>query len=70
LKPGPDASLVQRLLPGALVLVSAISVTILDQIYTAISGEVLTIAGLRTSIVAGLIMLLGIGLCVYRLKRD
>jgi hypothetical protein len=52
------------------VLGSAISITILDQVYTSISGEVLTIAGLRTSIVAGLIMLVGIGLCVYRLKRD
>lgn len=70
LKPAPDASLVQRLLPGVLVLGSAISITILDQVYTAISGEVLTIVGLRTSIVAGLIMLVGIGLCVYRLKRD
>lgn len=66
----PGASLFQRLLPGVLVLAGAILVTILDQVYTALSGEVFTVAGLRTSIVAGLILLVGIGLCVYRLKRD
>jgi hypothetical protein len=31
---------------------------------------VLTLVGLRTSIVAGLIMVAGIALCAYRLKRD
>jgi serine/threonine-protein kinase len=66
----PDASLAQRLLPGVLVLGGAIGVTILDQVYTALSGEVFTLLGLRTSAIAGIFMLLGIGLCVYRLKRD
>jgi hypothetical protein len=66
----PDASLAQRLLPGALVLGGAIGVTILDQVYTAVSGEVFTLLGLRTSAIAGLFMLLGIALCLYRLKRD
>jgi hypothetical protein len=68
--PAPGASLFQRLLPGVLVLVGAILLTILDQVYTALSGEVFTVAGLRTSIVAGLILLVGIGWCVYRLKHD
>jgi eukaryotic-like serine/threonine-protein kinase len=66
----PDASLSQRLLPGVLVLGSAIGVTVLDQVYTAVSGEVFTLLGLRTSAIAGLFMLLGIALCLYRLKRD
>jgi hypothetical protein len=66
----PEASLVERLIPGALVLGGAIGVTILDQLYTAVSGEVFTLLGLRTSAIAGLFMLLGIALCVYRLKRD
>lgn len=65
-----DASFAQRLLPGALVLGGAIGVTVLDQVYTAVSGEVFSLLGLRTSAIAGLFMLLGIALCLYRLKRD
>jgi eukaryotic-like serine/threonine-protein kinase len=70
LAPAPDASVSQRLLPGLLVLGAAVVVTILDQVYTAISGEVFTVASLRTSVVAGLVMLAGVVLCLYRLKRD
>jgi serine/threonine-protein kinase len=70
LEPEADATLIQRMAPGLLVLGSAVLVTILDQVYTAISGEVFTIASLRSSIVAGLLMLVGIALCLYRLKRD
>jgi eukaryotic-like serine/threonine-protein kinase len=70
LKPEADATLIQRLAPGLLVLGSAVLVTILDQVYTAISGEVLTIASLRSSLLAGLMMIVGIALCLYRLKRD
>ena len=67
----PHATLVERLLPGGLVLGGAILVTILDQVYTAISGEIFTIGPLRTSVLAGLVMLLGVGLCAYRFfKRD
>ena len=66
----PDATLVQRLLPGALMLGGAIVVTILDQVYTMVSGEVFTLGPLRTSVLTGLVMVLGVGLCVYRLKRD
>lgn len=70
LKPEADATLIQRMAPGLLVLGSAVLVTVLDQIYTAILGEVFTIASLRSSILAGLMMLVGIALCLYRLKRD
>jgi len=65
-----DATLVQRLLPGGLLLGAAIAVTLLDQVYTMTSGEVFTLGPLRTSVLTGLVMVLGIGLCVYRLKRD
>jgi serine/threonine-protein kinase len=65
-----DATLLQRIAPGLLVLGSAVLLTILDQVYTAISGEVFTIASLRTSLLAGLMMLVGIALCLYRLRRD
>lgn len=66
----PDATLVQRLVPGGVVLGGAIAVTILDQIYSAVSGEVFTLGPLRTSVLAGLVMVLGVALCLYRLKRD
>jgi serine/threonine-protein kinase len=66
----PHATLVERLLPGGLVLGGAILVTILDQVYTAVSGEIFTLGPLRTSVLAGLVMLLGVALCVYRFKRD
>jgi hypothetical protein len=62
--------LVERLLPGGLVLGGAILVTILDQVYSAVSGEVFTIGPLRTSVIAGLVMIAGVALCLYRLKRD
>ena len=70
LAPSPHASLLQRLLPGGLVLAGAILLTILDQVYSSVSGEVFTIGGLRTSVIAGLLMLVGVALCLYRLKRD
>jgi hypothetical protein len=58
------------LLPGGLVLAGAILVTILDQVYSAVSGEVFTLGPLRSSVIAGLAMVAGVVLCVYRLKRD
>lgn len=70
LGPGPGSSLTARLLPGGVMLVSAILVTMMDQLYSKVSGEIFTIGGLRSSVVAGLLMLMGVGLCLYRLKRD
>lgn len=66
----PGASLARRLLPGGLMLGGAIAVTLLDQLYSAIFGEVFSVFGLRTSVLAGLVMLVGIACCIYRLKRD
>jgi eukaryotic-like serine/threonine-protein kinase len=66
----PDATLVERLLPGGLVLGGAILVTILDQVYSTISGEVFMIGPLRTSVLAGVAMVLGVGLCAYRMLRE
>jgi hypothetical protein len=66
----PNASWVERLLPGAVILASAILVTILDQLYSWVSGEIFSLGGLRTSVLAGVVMLFGLGLCAYRLKRD
>jgi serine/threonine-protein kinase len=66
----PHATLIERLLPGGVLLISAILVTILDQVYSGLSGEIFTLGGLRTSVLAGLVMLIGTALCLYRLKRD
>jgi serine/threonine-protein kinase len=65
-----DATLVERLLPGGVVLGGAILVTVLDQIYSMVSGEIFMLGPLRTSVLAGFVMLLGVGLCLYRLKHD
>jgi eukaryotic-like serine/threonine-protein kinase len=66
----PHATLVERLLPGGLVLAGALLVTILDQVYSAVSGEVFTLGPLRSSVIAGFAMVVGVILCVYRLRRD
>jgi serine/threonine-protein kinase len=66
----PHATLLERLLPGGLVLAGAILVTILDQVYSAVSGEVFTLGPFRSSMIAGFAMVVGVVLCVYRLKRD
>ena len=58
-------------MPAGLVLGGAILLTILDQVYSAVSGEIFMIGPLRTSVLAGLVMLLGVALCAYRFfKRD
>jgi eukaryotic-like serine/threonine-protein kinase len=66
----PDATLVERLLPGGLLLGMALGVTVLDRVYSTVSGEVLSVLGMRASVPAGLFMLLGVAWCLYRLKRD
>jgi hypothetical protein len=66
----PDASLLERLMPGGLAVGAALGVTILDRLYSVASGEVMSLAGFRASVPAGMVMLLGIVWCIYRLKRD
>lgn len=65
-----DASTLERLLPGGIVLGGAILVTILDQVYSAVSGEVFMLGPLHTSVIAGLAMVCGVVLCIYRMLRD
>ncbi len=67
--PAAEATLVERLLPGLVVLGGAILVTILDQLYSVVTGQVFTLAGLRSSVLAGLLMVAGAALCAYRLKH-
>jgi hypothetical protein len=53
-----------------IVLASAVLVTVLDQVYSIATGEVFSIGGMRTSMVAGLLLVAGLGLCAYRFKRQ
>jgi hypothetical protein len=69
LAPEAEATILERLLPGLVILGGAVLVTILDQVYAAIAGSVFELFGLRTSVLAGLMMVAGIALCLYRLKR-
>lgn len=69
LAPKPGKSLLTRLLPGGVIVLCAILVTLLDRVYSQISGEIFTLGGFRTGALAGLMMLLGIGVGLYRWKR-
>ena len=67
--PSESASLSARLLPGAVVLACALLLTILDQVYTAATGDLMSIGPLRTSVLSGLLMVVGVVLCVVRVIR-
>jgi hypothetical protein len=62
-----DAPLGLRLAPGIAVVVVALAITGCDQIYAAVSDEVLSLGPIRAGWVAGPLLLGGIGLIVYRL---
>jgi serine/threonine protein kinase len=70
LRPAEDASLLQRILPGAVVFGLAILLTVLDQVYSVITGEVFSLGPLRTSVIGGLLMVVGIAISLLRLKRQ
>lgn len=61
----------RRLIPGLAVAGSSIVLTVLDRVYAAVTGEVFTLGPLKTSVVAGLLLLVGLGLAGRELmKRD
>jgi serine/threonine protein kinase len=68
LRPAKDASLLQRILPGAIVFGLAILLTVLDQVYSVVTGEVFSLGPLRTSVLGGLLMVIGLAISVFRLK--
>ena len=70
LLPSTRGTLLWRLLPGLIVLGGAVLVTVLDQLYSAITGEIFSVGPLRSGVVAGVLLVVGLGLCVYRLKRE
>jgi serine/threonine-protein kinase len=69
LLPAEDASLLQRVLPGLIVFGFAILLTVLDQVYSVVTGEVFSLGPLRTSLLGGLLMVVGVAISVFRLKR-
>jgi serine/threonine-protein kinase len=60
-------SLVRRLVPGALLVLLSIVVTIADQMYAASTGEVFTLGPLRSGWISGGFMLVGVVLIAIRL---
>jgi serine/threonine protein kinase len=66
-----DAPLGLRLAPGTALVVVALAITGCDQIYAAVSDEVISLGPIRAGWIAGPLLLGGIGLIVYRLiPRD
>jgi serine/threonine-protein kinase len=69
--PKLERSVVRRLAPGLAVAGSSIVITLLDRAYAAVTGEVFTLGPLRTSWVAGFLLLAGLALIVREFfKQD
>jgi hypothetical protein len=67
-----DAPLLGRVLPGALLIGIAVLLTLADQVYAAMTGEVFALGPLRASLIGGLLLLAGVALLAYKLlpSRD
>jgi serine/threonine-protein kinase len=62
-----EPSLARRLLPGVILLLLSIIVTLADQAYAASSGEVFALGPLRAGWIGAGLMASGIGLIIYKL---
>jgi hypothetical protein len=62
-----EPTLLQKALPGAALIGASILLTIVDQAYSAATGEMFTLGPLRATWIAGLLLLAGLGLLVYRM---
>ena len=58
-----------RLKPALVAFSGALLVALLDPAYAAATGEVLTVAGLRLSVLAGALLLAALGLALRELVR-
>ena len=65
-----ERTLTQRLRPAIALLAAAVLVALLDPIYAAASGEMLSILGLRLSLFAGVLLLLSLGFALRELTRE
>lgn len=60
-KPLAEPPLARRLAPGLAIAASSIVLTLLDRVYAAATGEVFSLGPIRTSAVAALLLLGGLG---------
>ncbi len=65
--PSESSSLAWRIVPGALLVVLAIVVTIADQMYASSTGEVFTLGPLRSGWISGALMVSGVVVIAIRL---
>ncbi|MCC6897954.1 MAG: protein kinase [Polyangiaceae bacterium] len=63
----PEQTVVRRVLPGAILVLVSIIVTLADQWYAASSGELFTLGPVRATWIAGVAMLGGVVLIAVRL---
>jgi hypothetical protein len=63
----PEPTVVRKLLPGAILVLLSIVVTLGDQWYAASSGELLNLGPLRATWIAGVCMLAGVVLLAIRM---
>ncbi|MBX3128708.1 MAG: protein kinase [Polyangiaceae bacterium] len=66
----PESSLIRRLIPGIALITVSIILTLTDQIYAGSAGEVLTIASLRATWIAGLLLVSGLGAVAWAVIRQ
>jgi hypothetical protein len=65
--PSAPPTLTRRLAPGVAMAAASVLLTLLDHVYASFSGEVFSIGPLRTTWIAALLLLGGIGLVAMRL---
>ncbi|HKY37194.1 MAG TPA: protein kinase [Polyangiaceae bacterium] len=69
--PHDEPATLERLKPGLTVLALGTLMIILEVVYSAATGDVFSIGPLRTSILAAILMVVGVLLCVFRvIKRS
>jgi hypothetical protein len=66
----PPPTLARRLAPGVAMAASSVVLTVLDHVYASLSGEVFSIGPLRTTWIAGLLLLGGVGFVAMRFVAD
>jgi len=65
--PSAPPTLARRLAPGVAMAAASVLLTLLDHVYASVSGEVFSIGPLRTTWIAALLLLGGVGLVAMRL---
>ena len=65
--PVPTPTLARRLAPGVAMAAASVLLTVLDHVYASVSGEVFSIGPLRTTWIAVLLLVGGLGLVGMRL---